>query len=120
MRDGVLVGLDLGRVDARLAEADLRAALAGGSTGFEQMDMVARINLGRLVLGRTAMRGRFGSLGFSGAVDLPGGSADLRLSWFPAVENPPEIGLRLTGKLEAPVRAPELAAATRWRAEHAP
>jgi hypothetical protein len=35
------------------------------------------------------------------------------------VANPPEIGLRLTGRLDALRRMPELAGVARWRAEHA-
>jgi hypothetical protein len=48
-------------------------------------------------------------------VNLPGGSADLRIALRPAMPDPPEIGLRLTGPFDALQRSVELAGIARWR-----
>jgi hypothetical protein len=59
-----------------------------------------------------------GSAVLSGAVDLAGAAADLKLTLRPAVSDPPELGLRLVGPLDALRRTPELADLIRWRAAH--
>jgi hypothetical protein len=44
----------------------------------------------------------------------------MRLALHPAVTDPPELGLRLSGSVAAPARTPEFADAIRWRTEHPP
>ncbi len=56
----------------------------------------------------------------AGNIDLPAAAAALRFELRPAMPDPPVLGLRVTGPLAAPVRTPELADVTRWRAEHPP
>jgi uncharacterized protein involved in outer membrane biogenesis len=119
-RDGVLAGIDLGRAGAELKPADVDAALAGGSMAFERMQIAARVNLGRLTLGDAQVTARSGTVAITGSVDLPAAAAELRLALRPAVEDPPEIGLRLSGRLEQLARTPELASLIRWRAERGP
>jgi uncharacterized protein involved in outer membrane biogenesis len=119
VQDGTLSGVSIARIGADLAEDAVRAALAGGDTPFRSLDLQARIDRGVVTLPTVRMAAASGSASLTGAIDLPGASADLRLAIRPAVPDPPEIGLRLTGPLEQLARTPELADATRWRAAHA-
>lgn len=119
-RDGMLTGFDLARMGARLEETDLRAALAGGATAFDQLSLEAGIENGGLLLRRAALAGRAGTATAAGTIDLTRALLALRLAFLPAVPDPPEIGLRLSGPADMPERVPELAGAVRWRAEHPP
>ncbi|MCB4822988.1 AsmA family protein [Roseicella aerolata] len=123
VRDGVLVGLDLGAVQAAAglaelgpAEAALRHALANGATAFERLEGMAQLAGGRAVLAamRLVTEGG-GEATATGEIDLGRGALDLRIAAKPVAEAP-EIGLRLTGPAEAPRRLPELADFLRWRA----
>jgi hypothetical protein len=60
-----------------------------------------------------------GEATLSGTIDVAAGSADLRLLDRPAIADPPEIGLRLNGPLDALLRTPELARLAQWRVERA-
>ena len=119
-RDGMLAGFDLARMGARLEDTDLRAALAGGATAFDQLSLEAGIENGGLLLRRAALSGRAGTGTAVGTIDLTRALLGLRLVLVPAVPDPPEIGLRLSGPADSPERVPELAGAVRWRAEHPP
>jgi hypothetical protein len=115
-RDGVLAGFDLIRMGTTLAEPDLRAALAGGATGFDRLDLAATLSRGALVLTRATLASPGGRAEATGGIDLTRALLALRLALHPAVPDPPELGLRLSGPLDAPVRIPELAPAVPWRA----
>ncbi len=117
-RDGVLAGIDLARMGVRLEEADLRAALAGGGTGFEWLAMEGDVDRGGFTLTRAALAGPAGTATASGTIDLTRALLALRLALVPAVADAPAIGLRLTGPVDTAARAPELAGAMRWRTEH--
>ena len=119
-RDGVLSGIDLARMGPRLAEPALRAALAGGTTAFERLEVAAKLDQGALMLAQAAMAGPAGTVKADGTVDLTRAVMALHLALVPAVPEPPEIGLRLTGPVDAAERVPELAEAVRWRAAHPP
>jgi len=117
-RDGVLLGIDISRMGVRLEEADLRAALAGGGTAFERLAVEGDIDRGGFTLTRAALAGPAGTVTASGTIDLTQALLALRLAVVPEVADAPEIGLRLTGPVDAAERVPELAGAVRWRAEH--
>ena len=117
--DGTLTGVALGGAQGGLADPAVRTALAGGTTLFTRLDMVLRARRGVLAVADGRMTGPAGTATLSGSVDVGGNEAELRLGLLPAVANPPEIGLRLTGRLDALRRMPELAGVARWRAEHA-
>jgi uncharacterized protein involved in outer membrane biogenesis len=119
-RNGALAGIGLARMGARLEEADLRAALAGGSTAFDVLSFEGEIQNGGLLLRQAALAGRAGTATASGTIDLTRALLGLRLVLVPAVTDPPEIGLRLSGSADMPERVPELAGAVRWRADHPP
>ena len=118
VRDGVLAGIDVARMGARLAEDDLRAALAGGSTRFERLVLEADVDRGGVALTEAALSGPAGTVAARGTIDLSRALLALRLAIMPAVPDAPEIGLRVSGPAAAPERVPELAGAVRWRAEH--
>ena len=119
-RDGTLAGVGLARMGPRLEETDLRAALAGGSTGFDRLSLEGEIENGGLLLRQAGLAGRAGAASASGTIDLTRALLGLRLVLVPAVPDAPEIGLRLSGSADQPERVPELAGAVRWRAEHPP
>jgi hypothetical protein len=119
-RDGVIDGIDLARAGLRLEPADLRAALAGGSTAFEQLDLAATLTNGAVNFTSARFNGPAGTGDAAGFVDIAGRTMEMRLALHPAVTDPPELGLRLSGSVAAPARTPELADAIRWRTEHPP
>ena len=128
--DGTLTGLDLsGAASAVAADATatepsqavddaLRTALSGGTTPFQTLAMRAGIDHGVLSLGDARLTAPAGTVAFSGVVALPLGSCDLRADVRPDGPDKPELGVRLTGPLDAPRRIPELAGFARWRADH--
>jgi hypothetical protein len=116
---GMLAGVDLRKAAAPLAEDSVRAALTGGSTPFERLNLLLHVEHGNIRLGDVELKAKSGTAGLTGDIDLPDNSADLRLSLRPAVPDPPEIVLRLGGPLEAMRRIPDLLDLTRWRVEHA-
>ena len=118
VRDGVLTGIGLARMGARLTDDDLRAALAGGSTGFARLVLEADVDRGGVALTEAVLSGPAGTVTARGTIDLGRALLALRLAIVPAVADAPEIGLRLSGPAAAPERVPELAGAVRWRAEH--
>lgn len=119
VRDGVLSGVALPQVGPALAEDAVRAALAGGSTPFARMQVAAHAEHGVITFNQASLTAPEGNATLGGTLDLPGQAANLTLAFQPAAAGAPAIGLRLTGPLDAIRRTPELAALTRWRAEHA-
>lgn len=123
LRDGVLVGFDLGAAaeaartpGLEAAEAGLRGALGGGATAFERLalDMAWQDGRARLASGELSVEGGLAAT-LRGEVDAARGALDLALS-ARLGEGPP-VGLRLVGPAAQPSRAPELAPWLRWRAE---
>jgi hypothetical protein len=124
VRDGVLVGLDLGALPAAAAlpempaaEAALRQALAGGASAFERLVAGLEIADGTLRLADAALATEGGgAAALAGGFDLSRGSLDLRIAARPMAEGP-EVALRLSGPFAAPRRLAELSAFLRWRAQ---
>jgi uncharacterized protein involved in outer membrane biogenesis len=116
--DGTLAGVDLSRMGPKLVEADLRAALADGTTKFTDLSFTAALQTGALTFTAGDATTPFGTATLQGLIDLAGRSNELRLAIRPAVDDPPEIALRLSGPLDKPIRTPETAAALPWRAQH--
>lgn len=114
--DGALLGVDLARAGPTLADADLRAALAGGATSFSIFDINATLRNGAALIAPSPFTAAGGSGDLSGLLDIAGQTSELRLAMRPAVPDPPEIALRISGPLAAPNRTAELADAQRWRA----
>jgi hypothetical protein len=124
LRSGVLVGFDLGALgtvaegDAAADEAALRAALVGGATAFDRLDIAARLSEGRATIEEGRLVGEGGvAATATGEIDLVRGTLDLRIAARPPQGEAPDIVLRLTGAIADPRRLPETAAWLRWRAE---
>ncbi len=118
MRDGVLSGASLPALAGDVSEATARAALAGGETPFQALSLNATLASGVIAISGGEITAPSGNASLTGTIDLPGAAADLHLTLRPLTPDPPEVGLRLTGKLDAPRRMLELAGLTRWRAAH--
>ncbi len=116
--DGALLGVDLSRAGPPLADADLRAALAGGTTTFSTFDINATLRNGAAVIADSSFTAAGGSGSLSGLLDIAGQTSELRLAIRPAAPDPPEIALRISGPLAAPNLTAELADAQKWRAAH--
>jgi uncharacterized protein involved in outer membrane biogenesis len=124
--DGTLSGFDLFRaklaaMTPNLAAAEIAAtgALGEGSTGFDRLDIVANLAHGDLSLNTVQMRGAAGDADITGGMNLAHQTLDLRIALRPALVNPPEIAIRVTGPLDRPNRTPELANLIRFVAERA-
>ncbi len=118
--DGTLLGIDLARMGPRLEEADLRAALANGSTAIDRAEISATLLNGAAQLGQSFATGPSGRVDITGLFDIVGRTQELHLTLTPSVPEPPVLGLRISGSLDTPVRNAELLDAPRWRAEHLP
>jgi uncharacterized protein involved in outer membrane biogenesis len=126
MTDGALSGFDLFRVKLAAGKPELTAArseaidaLGVGTTGFDTLDIAASLAHGDLSLDAVRLRGSAGEADLTGGLNLPTGTLDLRIALRPALPNPPEIAIRLTGPIDRPTRAPELANLARFVAERA-
>ncbi len=115
---GALTGIDLAATGPRLAETDMRTALAGGSTPFDRLDVTAALKGGLLRFSSAHFTAPSGTGDLSGLIDLPGQSGELRLVVQPKLADAPTLALRLSGALAKPARTLELSDALRWRAEH--
>ena len=115
VRNGILTGIALAQARDGLSDDAVRAALAAGSTPFDRLQIDARVERGSVVMRDAQITAESGDMRVLGSIDLPTGAADLRVLIHPAVPEPPEIGLRLTGALDAMRRTPELAGVARWR-----
>ena len=123
VRNGVVSGFDLFRLKQAIEERDpasarLQAeeALRSGVTGFDRLDISGKFAHGTLDLGGSAMAAAAGEAQVSGNIDLPGRTLEVRINLQPALPNPPEVAVRLTGTIERPNLAPELADLASWMA----
>lgn len=117
-RDGVIVGVDLTHMNPRMDVADIRSALGSGTTTFEHFDLAADLSNGAASITSAHFASPAGTGSLSGFVDIAGRSLELRLSLHPAVDDPPEVAVRISGGFSAAVRTPEIADVMRWRASH--
>lgn len=134
-----LTGVGLSDLPVGAPEAQVRAALRGGSTAPVRLDLALAVARGVVTVTSGSLEG--GSLEgasgeggaeapapraaplrgtVSGLADLAGRTVNLHLELRPAWPEPPRLGLRLAGALDAPVRTLELADLPLWRAAHAP
>jgi hypothetical protein len=116
VRDGVLLGVGFPDPLANLTDAAVTAALAGGKTAFDTLRATAAIDQGSITIADAAFTGSDGSARITGRIDLPAEAADLHIVERPAVPDPPDLGVRLTGPLDGLQHVPELAGVARWRA----
>jgi hypothetical protein len=119
VHDGVLSGVAMAKAADGLTPENVQAALRGGATPFDTLDVQAQADKGVVALRQSSFVAPSGTANLTGTVDLTGAAADLRLAIRPAVPDAPELGLRLTGPLDAMRRTPELADVSRWRTARA-
>ncbi len=117
-RDGEFRGVDLAKVGPGLLDADLRAAMSGGSMAFDRFDVAATIKDGSADITASSMTAPSGTASLLGLLDIAGRNVELRLALHPAVPEPPDLAVRFSGKLDQPSRMLELSDALRWRAQH--
>ena len=122
--DGTLSGFDLFRAklavdkpDPKTTEAAASDALSTGTTGFDRLDLSANLAHGDLSLNRGLLSSVAGEARFTGGMNLATQALDVRIALQPAMPNPPDIAIRVTGPLDRPTRTPELANLARWVAE---
>jgi AsmA-like C-terminal region/AsmA family len=124
--DGAVDGFDLSRAklaaenpDAVAAQSAASDALALGVSAFDRLDVAASVAHGYLSLDAARLRGSGGIAEATGGMNLATRMLDLRIALRPALPDPPEIAIRLTGPMDHPVRTPELASLARFVAERA-
>jgi AsmA-like C-terminal region len=124
--DGALSGFDLYRVKLAAEKSELTAArsaaidaLGVGETGFDRLDIAARLAHGDLSLETARLHGSAGDADLTGGMHLATQGINLRIALRPALPHPPEIALRLSGPFGHPDRTPELANLARFLAERA-
>jgi hypothetical protein len=121
---GTVHGISLGSLQGLLAagepeETAVQEALSGGTTAFTRADLDLRARKGLVEVVEGHLAGPSGTASIGGSVDVPADTLHLRFGLWPAVNDPPEIGLRLSGPADHIDRATELAGMARWRAERA-
>ncbi len=123
VHDGTMSGFDLFRLkqvieksDPKSVEATASEALRSGATGFDLLEMGASIAHGDLLLEAGSLNGIAGAAQVSGGVNLAGQTLDVRIALQPALPSPPEVAIHLTGQVDQPKRATELAGLARWMA----
>jgi hypothetical protein len=116
---GTLRGVALGHARGDMTMAAAQDALAEGATWFDSLQVQGRAERGVVTLRNGGFSTGGGEATVDGQIDLPNRSVDLHLTFRPAGDVAPPIGLRLTGPLDAVRRTPELGDLARWRALHA-
>lgn len=123
LRDGVVAGFDLAGAGSVLSvpagagtrETGARAALGGGQTAFSALDLAATLRDGVATVSAAHLTGPSGTATAAGSVDLSGQTLDLHLALQPNTPaGAPSLGVTLEGPTNAPRRAADLAALTRW------
>jgi hypothetical protein len=116
LKDGSLLGVSLGRATGKLEDADVQAALSGGSTPVRLLNIDVTLKEGSVHVTRGALESPAGTGTISGTLDLPGQTADLVVSLTPAIPAAPDLVVRLAGSLDALKRSLDLTGLARWRA----
>jgi hypothetical protein len=122
--DGTMSGFDLLRTkqavehpDPMTAEATASSALSSGATGFDRLELSASLAHGDLSLDTGLLSAIAGEARFTGGASIASQSLDLRIAFQPALPDPPEIAIRLTGPLDRLHRTLDLANLARRMAE---
>jgi hypothetical protein len=124
VNDGVASGFDLFKLKASLANPDAISAkaaadeaLSTGTTGFDRLELNATIAHGDVVIDTGRLTGGAGAARLSGGMNLRTLALEATIALRPAVPSAPEVAIHLSGPLDRPERAPELASLARWLAE---
>lgn len=122
--EGTISGFDLSHMKAATQQTDPVAAekaandaLGSGITGFDRLEISGTVAHGDVLIDSARMQGSAGEALAAGDISLPNHSLDLRITLRPAMDNPPQIAVRLSGPIDRPQRTPELASVARFVAE---
>jgi uncharacterized protein involved in outer membrane biogenesis len=124
--DGAVAGFDLSgarraaqQADAVAAQHTATDALNGGTTRFDKLELGGTLTHGSVSLDAVQLLGGAGEVSAGGDANLPGKELNLHIVLRPAMQNPPEIGVQLTGPFNHPQRTLDLANLARFVAERA-
>jgi hypothetical protein len=124
VNDGVASGFDLFRLKASLANPDAisaqaaaNEALSRGTTGFDRLEFGATITHGDIVVDTGNLTGGAGAARLSGGMNLRTRVLEATIALRPAMPSAPEVTIHLSGPIDRPERASELAGLARWLAE---
>ena len=128
-----LAGVGLDNLPVGAPEAQVRAALRGGSTAPVRLDLALAVARGVVTVTSGTLEEGTGEGPasqapsphvaplqgtVSGLADLVGRTVNLHLELRPAWPEPPRLGVRLTGTFGAPVRTLEMEDLPLWRGAH--
>ncbi len=124
VNDGALSGFDMFRLKLSVERPDLRSveavasdALRSGATGFDRLELGARVAHGDVVFESGNLTGIAGEAHVSGGMNLATQALDVTIALQPSLPSPPEIAIHLGGSIDRPSATPELAGLARWMAE---
>ena len=124
--DGAIAGFDLSgarraaqQADAVAAQRTAADALDGGTTRFDRLELAGTLTHGNVSLDTAHLSGSAGEVNGGGDANLPGKELNLHIVLRPAMQNPPEIGVQVTGPFDRPQRTLDLANLARFVAERA-
>ncbi len=119
--DGAVSGFDLSRAKQAAQQSDPMAAqkaagnaLETGTTQFDRLDITGSLAHGDLTLDSAHLHADAGEADATGDANLPGQSLDLHIVLRPALRNSPEIAVQLTGPVDHPQWALDVASLARF------
>ncbi len=116
--NGSITGFSLPRLatalTSRARSAKLRAALASGTSNFQNLALSATLDHGNCTLAKAGLTGPDGAAAATGSIDLYDQDFALHLALVPAVKPPIAIGTTILGPWSAPKNIPKLKPALAW------
>ncbi len=118
-KNGTLAGFNLAglakALSSKTPSADLRAAMASGTTNFAGLTLAASLAQGNVTLTAAALTGPQGTANATGSVDVFDQDLALRLALQPDVQPPITLTTAAIGSWAAPKQYPKLRPALAWK-----
>jgi uncharacterized protein involved in outer membrane biogenesis len=123
--DGEVSGFDLAAMDARMRHLEnlgnlfgvVQAGLSGGSSRFSSLSGTFAADKGVITSRDLALVAEGGGATGTATINLPRETVLSRIAFKLATPDSPALGLRLEGKLAAPVKAVDINDLQRWMLE---